>query len=75
MAKNDGTFLLVGAYASVNDAKADYEVVRALHAEKVIGGLSTRPSSPRTLRARCTSTRTRTATRQGGWGGAGVGSA
>jgi hypothetical protein len=38
MAKEEDVFLLVGAYSSVADAKADYEVVKALHAEKVGGG-------------------------------------
>ena len=38
MASKDSTFLLVGAYASVDDAQADYDVVKELHAEKVIGG-------------------------------------
>ena len=38
VANEDGVFLLVGAYASVDDAQADYEVVKELHANKVIGG-------------------------------------
>ncbi len=38
MAKEDDVFLLIGAYSRVDDAKADYEVVKALHAEKVVGG-------------------------------------
>jgi hypothetical protein len=38
MAKKDDVFLLVGAYSSVDDARVDYEVVKALHAEKVACG-------------------------------------
>lgn len=38
MAKEDDVFLLVGAYSGVDEAKADYEVVKALHAAKVLGG-------------------------------------
>jgi hypothetical protein len=32
MAREDGVFLLVGEYASTDDAKADYEIVKDLHA-------------------------------------------
>ena len=37
MAKEDDVFLLFGAYPRADDAKADYEVVKALHAEKAVG--------------------------------------
>ena len=32
MAREDRVFLLVGGYANVDDAKADYEIVKDLHA-------------------------------------------
>ena len=38
MAKEDGVFLIVGAYASPADARADYEIVKDLHVHRVIGG-------------------------------------
>jgi uncharacterized membrane protein len=37
MAQPDGVLLYVGAYENVDDAKADFEGIRALHSEKFIG--------------------------------------
>jgi uncharacterized membrane protein len=72
MADEDGVFLLVGAYSSVDDAKADYEVVKALHAEKVVGGfdaavITKEPDGEVKVN------KDETSTRKGAWGGAGVG--
>ncbi len=72
MAKEDGTFLLVGAYSSVDDAKADYEVVKALHAEKVIGGFDAAVIT-KDDEGKVHVSKDETATRKGAWGGLGVG--
>ena len=58
MAKADGVFVYVGTYASEVVARDDYAVVKDLHALEP-SAPTTRPSSPRTPRARSTSTRTR----------------
>ena len=59
VANEDGVFLIVGAYASVDDAQADYEVVKELHANKVIGGFdaAARPRSCGRWTARTPSSR------------------
>ena len=72
MAKEDNTFLLVGAYASVDDAQADYEVVKELHAEKVIGGFDAAVIT-KDDQGKVHVNKDETATRKGAWGGAGVG--
>ena len=72
MAKEDDVFLLVGAYSSVDDAKADYEVVKALHAEKVVGGFDAAVIS-KDDEGKVHVNKDETSTRKGAWGGAGVG--
>jgi uncharacterized membrane protein len=72
MANEDSTFLLVGAYASVADARADYDVVRALHAEKVVGGFDAAVIT-KDDDGKVHVNKDETATRKGAWGGAGVG--
>jgi uncharacterized membrane protein len=72
MANEDSTFLLVGAYASVDDAKADYEVVKALHAERVIGGFDAGVIT-KDDEGKVHVNKDETGTRKGAWGGAGVG--
>lgn len=72
MAKEDDVFLLVGAYSSVHDAKADYEVVKALHAEKVVGGFDAAVIT-KDDEGKVHVNKDETATRKGAWGGAGVG--
>jgi uncharacterized membrane protein len=37
MSKNNNMFLFVGTYSSVDDAQQDYEAVKELHSEGVIG--------------------------------------
>ena len=58
MAKEDGVFLIVGAYASPADARADYEIVKDLHVQRVIGGFDAAVTR-RMPTARSRSTRTR----------------
>jgi uncharacterized membrane protein len=72
MANQDSTFLLVGAYASVDDAQADYQVVKDLHAAKVIGGFDAAVIT-KDDRGKVHVNKDETATRRGGWGGLGVG--
>ena len=72
MANEDSTFLLVGAYANVDDARADYEVVKALHAEKVIGGFDAAVIT-KDDKGKVHVNKDETSTRKGAWGGAGVG--
>ena len=72
MANEDSTFLLVGAYSSVVDAKADYEVIKALHAEKVIGGYDAAVIT-KDDKGKVHVNKDETATRKGAWGGAGIG--
>ena len=72
MANEDSTFLLVGAYASVDDAQADYQVVKDLHAEKVIGGFDAAVIT-KDDKGKVHVNKDETATRRGGWGGLGVG--
>jgi uncharacterized membrane protein len=72
MAKEDNTFLIVGAYASVDDARADYEVVKELHAEGVIGGYDAAVIT-KDDKGKVHVNKDETSTRKGAWGGAGVG--
>ena len=72
MAKEDNTFLLVGAYASVDDAQADYEVVKELHAQRVIGGFDAGIIT-KDDQGKVHVNKDETGTRKGAWGGGGVG--
>ncbi len=72
MASENSTFLLVGAYANEDDARADYEVVKALHGEKVIGGFDAAVIT-RDDQGKVHVDKDETATRRGAWGGLGVG--
>jgi uncharacterized membrane protein len=72
MAKEDNTFLLVGAYASVDDAQADYDVIKELTLEKVIGGFDAAVIT-KDDEGKVHVNKDETGTRKGAWGGAGVG--
>ena len=72
MAKEKSTFLLAGAYASVEDAQADYQVVKDLHSEKVIGGYDAAVIT-KDDQGKVHVNKDETATRKGAWGGLGVG--
>lgn len=72
MANEDSTFLLVGAYPSVEDAQADYDVVKELHAQKVVGGFDAAVIT-KDEKGKVHVNKDETATRKGAWGGAGVG--
>ncbi len=72
MAKADGVFIFVGTYPSKADAKADYEVVKDLHAGGVVGtydaALVTKDED-----GKVHVNKDEMATRHGAWGGAAAG--
>jgi uncharacterized membrane protein len=72
MAKEDNTFLIVGTYASEMDAQADYDVVKELHAEGVVGGYDAAVIT-KDEKGKVHVNKDETSTRKGAWGGAGVG--
>ena len=72
MANEDSVFLLVGAYSSVVDARADYDVVKELHYEKVIGGFDAAVIT-KDADGKVHVNKDESATRKGGWVGGGVG--
>jgi uncharacterized membrane protein len=72
MPNEDGVFLLVGAYSSADDARADYEIVKTLHAERVIGGFDAAVIT-KDQDGKVHVNKDETSTRKGAWGGAGVG--
>jgi uncharacterized membrane protein len=72
MANEDGVFLLVGAYESKADAELDYEVVKDLHANRVIGGFDAAIIT-KDEDGKVRVNKDETSTRKGAWGGLGVG--
>jgi uncharacterized membrane protein len=72
MAKADGMFLYIGTYPSEDAARADYDVVKDLHAVDVVGtydaAVVTKDSS-----GKVHVNKDEMATRHGGWGGAAAG--
>jgi uncharacterized membrane protein len=72
VANEDGVFLLVGAYESKADAEMDYEVVKDLHANRVIGGFDAAVIT-KDDDGKVRVNKDETATRKGAWGGLGVG--
>jgi uncharacterized membrane protein len=72
MSKADGVFIYIGTYASEVDARADYDVVKALHLEGAVGtydaAVITKDDS-----GNVHVNKDETTTRHGAWGGAGVG--
>jgi uncharacterized membrane protein len=72
MSKADGVFIYIGTYASEVDARADYDVVKELHALGAVGtfdaAVVTKDDS-----GKIHVNKDETTTRHGAWGGAGVG--
>jgi uncharacterized membrane protein len=72
MSKPDGVFIYVGTYASEVDARADYDVVKALHLEGTVGtydaAVITKDDS-----GKVHVNKDETTTRHGAWGGAAAG--
>ena len=72
MAKEDHTFLLAGAYSSEADAQADYDVIKELTLDQVIGGFDAAVIT-KDDDGKVHVNKDETGTRKGAWGGAGVG--
>jgi len=72
MSKADGVFIYIGTYASEVDARADYDVVKDLHA---LGAVGTYDAAVVTKddKGKGHVNQGETTTRHGAWGGAGVG--
>lgn len=72
MAKADGVFLYIGTYPSESAARADYDVVKDLHAVEAVGtydaAVVTKDAS-----GKVHVNKDEMATRHGGWGGAAAG--
>ena len=72
MSKSDGVFIYIGAYASEVDARADYDVVKDLHA---VGAVGTYDAAVVTKddNGKIHVNKDETTTRHGAWGGAAAG--
>ncbi len=72
MAKPDSVFVYIGTYANEESARADYDIVKDLHADKSIGtyDASVVTKDPD---GKVHVNKDETATRHGAWGGAAVG--
>jgi uncharacterized membrane protein len=72
MAKADGVFIFIGTYPSKADAKADYEVVKDLHAGGVVGTYDAAVVT-KDEDGKVHVNKDEMATRHGAWGGAAAG--
>lgn len=72
MAQADGVFVFIGTYASKEDARSDYEVVKELHSEGAVGSFDAAVLT-KDDKGKVHVNKDETATRVGGWTGAGVG--
>ena len=69
MSKADGVFIFIGTYASEVDARADYEIVKELHAAGAVGTYDAAVVSKDSL-GKVHVNKDETTTRHGAWGGA-----
>ena len=72
MAKPDSVFVYVGTYPSEVAARADYDIVKDLHAEKMVGTYDAAVVT-KDPDGKVHVNKDETATRHGAWGGAAVG--
>ncbi len=72
MSKTDGVFIFIGTYASEVDARADYDVVKDLHAMGAVGTFDAAVVT-KDDKGKVHVNKDETTTRHGAWGGAGVG--
>src|SRR5262249_2677389 len=72
MAKADGVFVCIGAYASEDDARADYSAIKDLHAVGVVGNYDA-GIVRKDEKGKVHVNKDETVTRKLAWGGAGVG--
>jgi len=72
MSKSDGVFIFIGTYASEVDARADYDVVKDLHAGGVVGTYDAAVIT-KDEKGKVHVDKDETTTRHGAWGGAAAG--
>ena len=72
MATSDGMFLFIGTYPSEDAARADYDVVKDLHAIDVVGTYDAAVIT-KDSKGKVHVNKDEMATRHGGWGGAAAG--
>lgn len=72
MSNPDGVFIYVGTYADETAARADYDVVKALHAVDAVGSFDAAVVT-KDDKGKVHVNKDETATRKGGWIGVGVG--
>jgi uncharacterized membrane protein len=72
MAKPDAVFIYIGTYPSEAGARADYEVVKDLHAVGAVGSYDAAVVT-KDAKGKVHENKDEMATRHGGWGGAAVG--
>ena len=72
MSKSDGLFIYIGTYASEVDARADYDVVKDLHATGVVGTYDAAVLT-KDEKGKVHVNKDETTTRHGAWGGAAAG--
>ena len=72
MSKSDGVFIFIGTYASEVDARADYDVVKDLHAAGAVGTYDAAVVSKDDM-GKVHVNKDETTTRHGAWGGAAAG--
>ena len=72
MAKADAVFIYIGTYPSEAAARADYDIVKDLHAEKMVGTYDAAVVT-KDPDGKVHVNKDETATRHGAWGGAAVG--
>ena len=72
MSNPDGTFIYVGTYPDESAARADYDIVKALHAVAAVGSFDAAVVT-KDADGKVHVSKDETATRAGGWLGVGVG--
>jgi uncharacterized membrane protein len=72
MAKADDTFIFIATYPSEDAARADYEVVKGLHDDGLVGSYDSAIVT-KDVNGKVHENKDETATRHGAWGGAAVG--
>ena len=72
MSKADGVFIYIGTYASEVDARADYDVVKDLHAAGAVGTFDAAVIT-KDENGKIHINKDETTTRHGAWGGAAAG--
>ena len=74
MAKPDGTFLYVATYPDAASAREDYQIVKGLHSQGLVGSYDAAVIT-KDAAGKVHENKDETATRHGAWGGAAAGAA